>query len=866
VTPSSGELPSGLVTFVFTDIEGSTRLFRQHPAAYPQALAEHRTVLRSSWAPFGGVEVSTEGDGTLVAFQDASSAVAACAAAQQALATSTWPGGLTVRVRMGAHTGLAHPLDGDYVSLAVHQAARVAAAANGRQVLVSESTASLAESSGVELTDRGLYRVRDFDEPTRLFQVVVPGVDAPLTAPRAIPAAHSNVRAPTTAIIGRDDDVEALENLLAPGRLVSLVGPGGVGKSRVAAEVVERVAPSWPDGAWRVEVDDISDPSALLPAVADVLAVPLTSQSPADDLVMGLTGQRLLLLLDGSELLLDEVAVLVEHIRGRCPGVGLLITGREPLHLPGEAVRRLAPLPTEGATTPPAVTLLLERARLVNPDFASGPGDEAVVRELARRLDGLPLALEVAAGFSTAFTPAQMIAGLDAGTMHLQSRQRSLPARQRSLEALLTWSEQSLSAGERATLRRLSVLAGPFSLAAAQQVAAGDDVSQSDVLDHVFSLVDRSLLMTDNSLGSRYRMLELVRTFAAVRLAEAGESMPAWRRGADWVVAAIGPQQWYDPDWYGRASAEATVLRGLITRSPESDADCRRGALLGVVLARVNDSAQTYRTGSDEVASCADRFTAPSPERVALLAWVAWLDVQAGHSARADAWAAEASELRDKVGAPRWDQVGVERALGDAAVRRGEAAAALALADDALRRNLEPRARARMHNMRSIALLEMRDVPGALKAAEATLAACEDLGDPVLLAAAAGNVAETAFRAGHTARAARHEARALTLAEALGQPVALAYALNLTGRMVLGAPDREDAGVAVALLTRASAMLADAGQALYPEDDAATSAALREALRSLGPQEYRAAERDGDAMAVDMALRCATDVLGRLAD
>jgi tetratricopeptide (TPR) repeat protein len=459
-----------------------------------------------------------------------------------------------------------------------------------------------------------------------------------------------------------------------------------------------------------------------------------------------------------------------------------------------------------------------------------------------------------------------MVAGLDAGTIHLQSRQRSLPARQRSLEALLTWSEQSLSPGEQATLRRLSIFSGPFSLAAAQHVAAASDVGQSDVVDHVFSLVDRSLLMTERSLGSRYRMLELVRTFAGVRLADSGESMATWRRAANWIIGAIGPQQWHDPDWFGRAVAEATVLRGLVTRRPESEEDSRLGALLGVLLARLNDAAQTYRTGSDEVASCAERFTASSPERVALLASVAWLDVQAGHSARADAWAAEAAELRDAVGAPQWDQVGVERALGDAAVRRGEAAEALALADDALGRDLTPRARARMHNMRTVALLEMGDIHHALDAAQATLAACEDLGDPVLLAAAVGNVAEMAFRAGRPALAAQHASRALTLAEALGQPVALAYAMNLTGRMVLTAPERHDAAVAVALLTRAATMLSDAGQALYPEDGAATATALREALHVLGPQEYRAAERDGGSMAVERALRSAAAALDHLAN
>jgi len=856
-------LPAGLVTFVFTDIEGSTRLFRAHPDAYPVALAEHREILRSAWRSFGGVEVNTEGDGMLVAFADAAAAVGACAAAQQALATHEWPGGIDLRVRMGAHSGLAHPLDGDYVAIAVHQAARVAAVANGRQVVLSESTAALAGRSGVTLRDRGRYRVRDFEEPVRLFDVEIAGVASPPTLLRAVPAENTNVRGPSTSFVGRRDDLLRVQSLLEPGQLVTLVGPGGVGKSRLAAEVVEQVAASWPDGAWRVGVDELSEPSALVPAVAQALSIGL-GDDPLRDLMASLAERRLLLVLDGSEMLLDSVAHLVDEVLHSCPTVGVLATGREPLHLAGERVHRLAPLATTGEGVPDALTLLLDRAHLVEPEFGTHPGDTEALRTLVTRLDGLPLAIEVAAGFASAFTPAQMVDGLQAGALRLESRTRSLPPRHRSLETLLAWSEQTLSEGERATLRRLSMFTGSFSLEAARQAAAWGDVDADAVTEHVWSLVDRSLLLTDSTSRSRYRMLELVRQFSAARLRSAGETIDVWRRVATWLGDHLGPTQWHRRDWYGRAQAEATVLRGLATTPVESADDERVGQMLGVVLARLDDAAQAYRTGSDEVALLAERYTAPSPVRVSLLAAVAWLELQAGHTARAEAWASEASALRDEVGAPGWDPVGVERALGEAAIRRGDPAAAAQLALEALSRPMEPRARARMHNMLSIARLELGDVGEALSASSDTLDSCEATGDPVLMASALGNLAETAFRAGHTVDAARHQRRALTLAEALGQPVAIAYALNLAGRMVLAAADISGTADGVRLVSRSASMLDDAGQALYPEDASATAAALAEALRRLGPQEYRAAERDGASTPVPVAIERATQVLANV--
>lgn len=863
-----GDLPSGLVTFVLTDIEGSTRLFRAEVDRYPEMLQRHREIVRAVWPSFGGVEVSTEGDGTLVAFDTAAGAVGACVQAQRDLVTEAWP--VPLRVRMGMHTGLAHPLDGDYVALAVHQAARVAATAHGGQVVASAVAVEHAgHVAGVRFAPLGRYRLRDFDAPVALTQLVADGLPDRFPAVRATPAEGRNFSVPTTSFVGREDDLDAAVAALAAGRLVTLVGPGGVGKSRLAVEMALRLADRWPDGVWRVPVEDVTVPGAVVEAVADAVAVRVVTHEPARELASALRGRRALLLLDGCEQQVSAVADLVELLLGTTR-LALLVTSREPLHVRGEVVRRLQPLPVVGTTAPgstsPAARLYLDRVEAAGAATPSTAAQLAAVSTLVDRLDGLPLALEIAAGFASAFTPEQMLAELDHDVGALRTHDRATPERQRSLAGLLASSERLLSEGERAVLRRLAVFTGSFPLAAARAVAASDPVVPEQVPDHVWSLVDRSLVLADVSGGqSRYRLLQTVRQFERRRLDEQGEAASAWLRAASWLLDEVGPGIVVGPGTLGRLAAELDNLRGLVDETTSDDPpDIQQCAqLLALALARYHDGAQSYRLGIAEVTRTLERLPAPTPARVALLTQASMLHLQAGELPTADRLLDEAARLRDQVGIVDGDEASVERALGELAVRRRDPESAVRIASDALGRPLPPLARARMCNLLTLAHHEAGDPEQTGDAARRCLEACEALGDEVMLAAALGNLAEAELRLGQIASAAGHQQRSLRLAEALGQPVTMAYALNLAARMAVASDPTDQAAyeAAVSLVVRAQAVLDEAGQRLYREDAAATDAMLAEARRVLGPAVYGAAQRSGRELTLDAAVDRAALIL-----
>lgn len=854
-------LPSGLVTFVFTDIEGSTRMFRQHPDLYPALLARHREILRSAWDEHGGAEVGTEGDGMLVAFGRADEALLACRDAQRGLAAEQWPEQVAVRVRMGAHTGLATPIERDYVAMAVHQAARVASAAHGGQVIVSGDTAAAAgDTAGFALRALGRFRVRDFTEPVALFQVDDPQGPPSSAGVRAIPAEGHNLSRPPTSFVGRERDVAAVRERLAPGAVVTVVGPGGVGKSRLAIEVGLVVAPTWPDGVWRVVVDELPPAASVAQAVAEVLSVRLQSRHSVDDVVEALVERHCLLLLDGCEAHLADTADLVIALRDRCPGVGALVTSREPLHVPGEWIRRLQPLPIEGPGLSPAVALFMERARAANPDAVL---DERSVAELVQRLDGLPLALEVAAGFSGGFSPAQMLAGLEeVGTLP-RSRDRALPERQRSLDDLLGWSERLLSPPEQAVLRRLSVFVGSFTLSAARAAGSGSPVEPTDISDHLWSLVDRSLVVADPSAGgTRYRMLELVRRFAGRRLEEADEEATTVRATAAWFNGEVGPDRASDRTWVGRVAAEVETLRSLVERLAGLGADdATLAAELAASVTRYLEGVQAYRPAIEQ----AERWShllAPSPGRVALLTLLATLHLRLDEVDLARPWAEQAAQERDAVGSPEWDEVGVERVRGEIANRSGHPAEAVAVAQDALSQVGSARSRARLFNLLGIARIHLGDVEAAAAAFAQELDACYELGDDLLTTRAEANAAELALRRGLVTEAAAHQRACLDLAVALGQPVFVAYSMIVAARLQRAA----DHAVAVRLLSKALLVLEDTRHRLYTDDEAQVRRMLAESLGHLGEQAYGRAQSAGRALALDEAARLADTVLREAAD
>jgi predicted ATPase/class 3 adenylate cyclase len=561
---------------LFTDIEGSTRLVKALRERYPPVLADHRRLVRAAVAAHDGHEVDTQGDAFFVAFAGAKQAVLCALAIQRALDAHEWPTDGRVRVRIGIHTGHAVPAEGAYTGLAVHRAARISASARGGQVLISQATASIIEDEeetdpGFTLVDLGEQKLKDLDRPVRLFQLAAPGLDPPpaldapggpaaeprleravslrdpspeLRGPAAAAAAPTSVRArhnlpaPLTSFLGRDHDLAELERLLGQVRLVTVTGTGGAGKTRLAVEAAARVMGRFGDGVWLAELAGIADPGLVATAVMEALGVRQEAGVPVlEALRYRLRSAQVLLVLDNCEHLLDASAQLAGVLLRGSPGLRVLATSREPLGIAGEVVYPVRPLPVSvehaGADTAagaPAVRLFLDRGSAARGGVTAGVAPVAVAERICRKLDGLPLAIELAAARLGTLSAGEIEARLADRFAFLARRRPGAEPRHQALQAAIDWSYQLLPAEERRVFSDLSVFAGTFGLAQAAAVCGTDEVEVLEVIDQ---LAAKSLLVAEPAEdGTRYRLLDTIRHYAADRLAEAGCSEAARRRHA----------------------------------------------------------------------------------------------------------------------------------------------------------------------------------------------------------------------------------------------------------------------------------------------------------------------------------------------
>jgi predicted ATPase/class 3 adenylate cyclase len=535
--------PTGTVTFLFTDLEVSTRLWEEHPQAMEAALARHDEILRSSIEAHGGYVFATGGDGFSAAFTRAGNAVQAALAGQAALAAETWPNGVMMRVRMGVHTGEAVERDGDYFGRAPNRAARLMAAGHGGQVLCSESTATLVEGEA-DLVDLGEHRLRDVERPLHVFQVGA-GAFPPLRALAEVPG---NLRVPPTSFVGRAAELAEVVALVRAHRLVTLTGVGGVGKTRLALEAATAMAGEFPDGVWVLELAPVGDPAAVPDAVAMTLGI---VQQPglnvADSVAAALAGRRRLLVVDNCEHVLDAAAELIDGVLARSPTPKVLATSREGLHAADEQLWPVPSLDARGGIGSEAAALFVERARAVVPTFdAHTPDEESAVVEICQRLDGIPLAIELAASRMVSMSPAEVRDRLGDRFRLLAGSRRGL-ARHQTLRHAVAWSYDLLAPGEQQLLARCSVFAGGFDLAAATAVAGGADgieqpLDDYAVLDGLDGLVRKSLLDAGQVAGrTRYTMLETVRAFGEEQLAASALADEARRRHATFYAAQEGP-------------------------------------------------------------------------------------------------------------------------------------------------------------------------------------------------------------------------------------------------------------------------------------------------------------------------------------
>jgi predicted ATPase/class 3 adenylate cyclase len=525
------ELPSGTVSFLFSDVEGSTRLLTRLRGGYAEVLAEHQRLLRAAFDEYDGREVHTEGDAFFVAFARAIDAVAAAVSAQRALALRRWPEGVEVRVRIGIHTGEAEVRLDDYVGLDVHRAARICSAGHGGQVLISGSTYELVADelpADVALRDLGEHRLKDLDRPEHLFQLVVGDLPAdfpPLASLSPGPGGANGFPRPPNRTIGRADDMRAIvERLCADGvRLLTLTGPGGVGKTRLGLEAARAAKAEFADGAYFVSLAALQRPEDVPAAIVRTLAiVVLSGESAAQAAERFLSAKHLLVVVDNFEHVL-EAAPLIGRLIDACPGLSILATSREPLSLQAEHRYPVSPLalPELGMlddrralASVDAVALFCERARVHDPGFDLADANSAVVAEICRRLDGLPLAIELAAARCGVLSPGEIAERLETALGALGAGPRDAPARQQTLRATIDWSHDLLGNAEKQCFSRFAVFAGGATVEAAETVTHGG----LDTLDH---LVAKNLLVRrqDAHASTRLQMLETIRAYARERFA-----------------------------------------------------------------------------------------------------------------------------------------------------------------------------------------------------------------------------------------------------------------------------------------------------------------------------------------------------------
>jgi predicted ATPase/class 3 adenylate cyclase len=523
------ELPSGLVTFMFTDIEGSTRLARMLGDSYGSVLGAHRAAVRTALSDFGGVEMFTEGDSFFIAFSNAESALAASVAAQHRLSAHDWPGpDCRPRVRMGLHTGWAQPNGDEYTSTEVHRAARVAAAAHGGQILCSEATARASEEgTHLGFLDLGPHRLRGFDDDERLFQVLAPGLDREFPRPRTPGAPVHNLPAPLTPLVGRRSEIAELAGLLGRHRLVTVAGPGGAGKSRLALAVAEGTLTAYPQGVWTI--DAVGASTGLAPAMAAALGLRTEPGRPVLETVLEQCApRRMLLVLETCDVLPGACAALVRRLLAACPGVDVLVTSRMPLGVPGEVVWRIPPLQPADA-----FELLDARVSAARGEQSGPADDQADLSRLAARLEGSPLAIELAAARLRLLSAGQLVVRLGDPLTALDPPaldEYGETDRHASLAANLDWSHRTLSTSAAGLLRRLAVFAGPVELAAVEWCGA-------DALAALSELVDKSLV--EVVPGPRYRISEQVRAYANRHLATAGDEREVRDRHVDWSLHTL---------------------------------------------------------------------------------------------------------------------------------------------------------------------------------------------------------------------------------------------------------------------------------------------------------------------------------------
>ena len=597
-------LPSGTVTFLFTDIERSTQLMQEMGEKYVQAQVEHHKILRAAFQSGAGRELRTEGDSFFCVFESALDACGSAAQAQREFAVHAWPDDKPIRVRIGLHTGEAPIVGNEYIGLDVHHAARVAAAAHGGQVVLSDVTRSLVESSlpkDLTLRDLGMHRLKDLARAERLFQLVIEGAPDTFPALRTLDSTPNNLPTQLTSFIGREDQVIEARRLLLGTRLMTLTGPGGIGKTRLSLQIAAEAVQGFPDGVYFVPLSAVRDPELVPSAIAQAIGISVAgNRLPIDAVIDYLRDKKVLLVLDNLEQLLPQGAPVVTQIIQASPGLKVVASSRAALHVYGEQELAVEPLRIPDLKALPslaalsqyeAVRLFIERAVAAKHDFRVTNENAPAIAGICERVDGLPLAIELAAARVKLFNPQALLARLETSVSILGAGSRDLPSRQQTLKGAIAWSYDLLQEPLKRLFSRFSVFARGANIEQAEAVCGRATEPGVDVLAGLEELADQSLLRRlPEPLEPRLLMLQVIREFGSERLAETGESEAVHDRhaAAYLALAESAAPHYFGADqrqWLDRIELDQDNFRAAFDWSM-SHGDAQRALCLGAALWR----------------------------------------------------------------------------------------------------------------------------------------------------------------------------------------------------------------------------------------------------------------------------------------
>jgi predicted ATPase/class 3 adenylate cyclase len=869
-------------TFVFTDIEGSSRLWEESPETMALALARHDTLLHDIFATHGGDVFKTMGDSLLVAFEDSGAALFAAVQAQRALLAEEWETARPLRVRAALHRGPAEQRERDYFGPTLNRTSRLLSAGHGGQTLLSRAAREdIALPDGISLYDLGERRLRDLMRPERIFQLVAPGLPTEFPPLRSLEVLPNNLPPQLTTFVGRERELEQAKELVQRSRLVTLTGPGGTGKTRLALEVAAAMLESFDDGVWLVELATVLDAARVGGTIAAALGAREDPERAIEDsLVDFLRSKELLLVLDNCEHLVAECALISARLLRGAPRLRILASSREPLAIPGET--RL-PVPSLSmpdffdrklnASNPAAVLefeavrLFAERATAVQPSFAVNPENAATVARICWRLDGIPLAIELAAARVKMLTLQQILDRLDDQFRLLTNGGRTALPRQQTLTALIDWSYALLNEKERTLLRRLAVFGRGRTLRAIEAVCAGDGIEQWEILDLLQQLIDKSLVSTelnDDSASARYVLLESVWDYANTKLAESGKASAVASRHLDFFLQIaekaepklLGREQL---EWIEKLAVEHGNLRLALDWAVRAPEGVERGLRLAGALERYWEVRTHLTEGRDYCAALLARpeATARTYARAKALAAAGRLAFCQDDDASARGLLTEAMELYRELGATREAMI-LEAVLGFVEWSDGLPAAArphFEAVEAYARQHGETRMLAMALNGFGSLHADEGDYARARALKEESIAMYLETGDRWISGLQILSLVRVQIAHGDFAAAEVRLAEAAQYAEELGNELSIPYVLEGFGKIAAATGELEHA----TLLFGASQALRErlGFSSLPPAERPTYDQAMDQMRAGLTPQHFDEIWARGRALSTDAALTLA---------